>query len=154
MGLCPPLESADGHRLQHIAEVKFRLEKERYFRVSLYKKYKRGVNIVDGIDTALALTSVGLAVSGIGLLSTIIAAPVAIGIQAGAVACGLLGAGGKLTGRKLQAKAKKHHQIRVLADSKLNTISDHISAALAYDKISDEEFCLILSEADKYNQMK
>ena len=149
MGLYPPLESADGHCLQHIAEVKFRLGKERNFRASLYKKYKRGVNIVDGIDTALAMTSVGLAASGIGLLSTIIAAPVAIGIQAGAVVCGLLGAGGKLIGRKLQAKAKKHNQIPVLADSKLNTISDHVSAALADDKISDEEFRLILSEVDK-----
>ena len=101
--------------------------------------------MMDGLDTALALTSVGLAASGIGLPSTIIAAPVAIGIQAGAVVCGLLGAGGKL-----QAKAKKHNQIRVLADSKLITISDHISA----DKISDEEFRWILSEVDKYNQMK
>ena len=153
MGLYPPLQSADGHRLQHIAEVKFRLEKERNFRASLYKKYKRGVNIVDGIDIALATTSVGLAASGIGLMSTIIAAPYAIGIQAGAVVRGLLGAGGKLIGRKLQAKAKKHNQILVLADSKLNTISDHISVALADDKMFDEEFRLILSEVDKYNQM-
>ena len=68
--------------------------------------------------------------------------------------CGLLGAGGKLIGRKLQAKAKRHNQIRVLAESKLNTIADHISAALADDKISDEEFRLILSVVDKYNQMK
>ena len=108
MGLYPPLESADVHRLQHIAEVKFRLEKERNFRASLYKKYKRGVNIIDGIDTALVMTSVGVAASGIGLLSAIIAVPVATDIQAGAVVCGLLGAGGKLISRKLQAKAIKH----------------------------------------------
>ena len=63
--LYPPLESADSHRLQHIAAVKFRLEKERNFRASPFKKYKRSVNIVDGIDTALAMTSVGLAASGI-----------------------------------------------------------------------------------------
>ena len=36
----------------------------------------------------------------------------------------------------------------------LNTISDYISAALVNDKISDEEFRLILSVIDKYNQMK
>ena len=150
MGLYPPLESADGHRLQHIAKVKFHLEKERNFRASLYKKYKRGVNIVDGIDTALATTSVGLAASGIGLLSTIIAAPVAIGIQAGAVVCGLLGVSRKFIVRKLQAKAKKHNQVRALADSKLNTISDHVSPAQVDKKISDEEFGLILSEVDKY----
>lgn len=154
MGLYPPLETGDNHRLQHIAEVKFRLEKERDFRASLHKKYKRGINVVDGLGTALSMASVGLTASGIGLLSTIIAAPIAIGIQAGAVVCGLLGAGGKLVGRRLQAKAKKHDQIRVLAESKLNSIADRISVALDDDKISDEEFRLILSEIDKYNQMK
>ena len=100
------------------------------------------------------MASVGLAASGVGLLSTIIAVPVAIGIQAGAIVRGLLGAGGKFIGRRLQAKPRKHDQIRVLAESKLNTIADHISTALSDDKISDEEFRLILAEVDKYNQMK
>ena len=65
MGLYPPLESADGYRLQHIAEVTFRLEKERDFRTSMYKKYRRGFNIVDGLDTALSTASVGLAASAL-----------------------------------------------------------------------------------------
>ena len=65
-------------------------------------------NVADEMDTALSVTSVGLTASGVGLLSTIIAAPVAIGLQAGAVVCGLLGADGKLVGRMLQAKARKH----------------------------------------------
>ena len=100
------------------------------------------------------MTSVGLAASGVGLLSTIIAAPVAIGLQAGAIVCGLLGAGGKLVGRRLQAKARKHDLIRGLAESKLNTIADRISVALNDDKITEEEFRPILSEVNKYNQMK
>ena len=154
MGLYPPLESGETHRLQHVAEVRFRLEKERDFRASMYKKYRRGANVVDGIDTALSVTSVGLAASGVGLLSTIIPAPVALGLQAGAIVCGLLGAGGKLVGRRLQAKARKHDLIRGLAESKLKTIADSISVALNDDKITEEEFRLILSEVDKYNQMK
>ena len=154
MGLYPPLESGETHRLQHVAEVRFRLEQERDFRASMYKKYRRGANVVDGIDTALSVTSVGLAASGVGLLSTIIAAPVAIGLQAGAIVCEMLGAGGKLVGRRLQTKARKHDLIRGLAESKLNTIADHISVALNDDKITEEEFRLILSEVDKYNQMK
>ena len=120
----------------------------------MYKKYRRGANVVDGIDTALSVISVGLAASGVGLLSTIIAAPVALGLQAGAIVCGLLGAGGKLVGRRLQAKARKHDLIRGLSESKLNTIADRISVALNDDKITEEEFRLILSEVDKYNQMK
>ena len=154
MGLYPPLESGETHRLQHAAEVRFRLEKERDFRASMYKKYRRGANVADGIDTALSVTSVGLAASGVGLLSTIITAPVAIGLQAGAIVCGLLGTGGKLVGRRRQAKARKHDLIRGLAESKLNTIADRISIALNDDKITEEEFRLILSETDKYNQVK
>ena len=98
MTLYPPLESGETHRLQHVAEVRFRLEKERDFRASMYKKYRRGANVADGIDTALWMASVGLAASGVGLLSRIIAAPVTIGLQGGAIVCGFLGAGEKLVG--------------------------------------------------------
>ena len=100
------------------------------------------------------MASVGLAASGIALLSTIIAVPVAVGLQAGAIVCGMLGAGGKFIGRRLWVKARKHDQIRVLAVSKLNSIADRILAALTDNKISEEEFRLILSEVDKYNQLK
>ena len=95
-----------------------------------------------------------MAATGVGLLTTIIATPVAIGLQAGAIASVLLGASGRFICWKLEAKARKHDQIRVLAVSKLNSIADRISAALTDDKISEEEFCLILSEVDKYDQMK
>ena len=153
MGLYPPLETGDNHRLQQ-SEVKFRLGRERDIRASLYKKYRRGSNVVDGLDTELSVASVGLATFGVGLLSTIIAVPVAIGIQAGAIICGLLRAGGKFIGRRLETKARTHDQIRVLAASKINDIADRISTALTDDKISDEEFRLIQSEVDKYNQIK
>ena len=96
----------------------------------------------------------GLAATGVGLLSTIIAVPVALGLQAGAIVCGLLGGGGKLVGRRLQAMARKYDLIRGLAESKLNTIADRISTVLTNDKINEDEFRLILSEVDKYNQMK
>ena len=72
----------------------------------MYKEYRRRAKVTDGIETALTVTSVGLAASGVGLLSTIIAEPVAIGLQAGAIVCALLGTGGKLVGRRLQAKAR------------------------------------------------
>ena len=100
------------------------------------------------MDTALLVASAGLAASGVGVLTTIIAVLVAIFLQAGAVACGLLGAGGRFIWRKLEAKARKHDQIRVLAVAKLNSIADRISAALSDDKISEEEFRLIHSEVD------
>ena len=155
MGLYPPLEmTGDNHRLQHVAEVRSHLEKERDFRALLYKKYRHRANVADGLDTGLTAARVGLAASGIGLLSTIIAVPGAVGLQAGVIVWGLLGTGGKFIGRRLGVKTRKHDQIRVLAESKLHTIADRISTALTDGKISEEEFCLILSEVDKYDQMK
>ena len=93
---------------------------------SLYKKYRRRVNKVDDrIDTALAMASFVMAASGTELLATIIAVPIALGIQAGSTGCGLLGAGCKLIGWRLHVKAK-HDQIRVLTETKLNIIKGHI----------------------------
>ena len=153
MGPYPPLETGENHRLQHVAEVRSCLEKEQDFRASLYKKIPAGGSMSSMEDTTLSVASLGLAASVIGLLSTIIVVPVAVGLQAGAIVCGLLGAGRKFIGQRLGVKARKHDQIRVLAESKLNTVADRISTALTDDKISKEEFRLILS-VDKYDQMK
>ena len=145
----------DSFRLQKISELQKRLESEIETRAALYKKYRRGMNALDGVDTALLATTIGLGVGGVGLLSTIIAAPIALGLEVGALGCGLASVGCKFAGRRLHTKAKKHDEIRVLAESKLNTISDHISRALNDNhQISDEEFRLILGEVDKYNRMK
>ena len=111
-------------------------------------------NVVDGLDTGLSVAGAVMAATGVGLLTTIITTPIAVGLQAGAIASGLLGAGGRFIYRKLEAKARKHDQIWVLAISKLNSIADRILAAMMDDKISEEEFCPILSEVDKYNHMK
>ena len=72
----------------------------------MYKLYRHGANFVDGLDTVLSVISLGLAATGVGLLSTIFAVPVVLGLKAGAIVCGLLGTGGELVGRRLQAKAR------------------------------------------------
>ena len=138
---------------QHLAKVRACLEKECDFR-ALYKKYRRGANVIDGLDTGLSVAGAVMAATGIRLLTTIITMPIAIGLQAGAIVSGLLRAGGRFIYRKVEAKVRKHDQIWVLAVSKLNSIADRISAAVTDDKISEEDFRLILSEIDKYDQMK
>ena len=95
-----------------------------------------------------------MGIGGVGLLTTVIAAPVVLGLEIAALGCGLLGVAGKFIGRRLSVKAKKHDEVRVLAESKLNTIADHVSRALTDGQISDEEFRLIIDEAQKYTQMK
>ncbi|KAI0213769.1 hypothetical protein LSAT2_001161, partial [Lamellibrachia satsuma] len=88
------------------------------------------------VDTALLTTSMGMGIGGVGLLSTIIAAPVVLGLEGAAVACGLLSGAGKVVSRRLAVKAKTHDEIRVLALRKLNIIADHVSTALIDGDIS------------------
>ena len=141
-------------RLQEILRLRNHLEDEKDKRSQLYKKYRRGINAVDAADTALISASMGMGIGGVGLLTTVIAAPVVLGLEIAALGCGLLGVAGKFIGRRLSVKAKKHDEVRVLAESKLNTIADHVSRALTDGQISDEEFRLIIDEAQKYTQMK
>ena len=86
------------------------------------------------------------------MLSTIIAAPVVVALEAAALACGLAGIAGKYISRRLLVKAKKHNEIRVLA--LFSSITDVISNALRDGHISPEEFKLVLDEVEKYGQMK
>ena len=56
--------------------------------------------------------------------------------------------------KKVSHKINKHEQTAAICQSKVNSIKDRISKALNDNKISDEEFHNIISEVDKYNEMK
>ena len=60
--------------------------------------------------------------------------------------------GTKVATRRFSAKAKKHEQIRVLAENKLNSITSVVSQALDDRKISLEEFHLVVKEGEKYQK--
>ena len=53
-------------------------------------KYNIGVNIVGMIDNCLGVTAIGLGITGVGLLWTIVAAPAVIGMEAVSIVMGLL----------------------------------------------------------------
>ena len=149
----PDPDQGSGYRLTVIRDLENRLERERDERAKLYKKYRKAINVIDGIDTALVASSLGMGVAGVGLLSTIIAAPV-VGLEAATVACGVAGIAGKYVSRRLLVKAKKHDEIRVLALSKLNSVTDIISNSLRNGHISPEEYKAVLDEEEKYRQLK
>ena len=50
--------------------------------------------------------------------------------------------------------AEKHEKIKTIASAKLDTITSHVSKALSDNKVTDEEFRLILEELEKYKIMK
>ena len=55
---------------------------------------------------------------------------------------------------KLAKTLKKQNEIRVLGESKLNSIGNHVSKAIEDGCISQEEFALISEERAKYSEMK
>ena len=57
-------------------------------------------------------------------------------------------------GKKVSRKVTKHEKTVTVCESKINSLKDRISKALADDRISDEEFENILAEMSKYHEMK
>ena len=148
-------QHGNAFRLKKINEIQQLLESEREKRRALAKKYQRAINTVTGLSYSLEAVTVGLGAAGISVLATIVATPIAVLMEGVALGTGALSVIGNLVCDKiLYNKVKKHNQIMMLAEAKLNTIMDHVSKALKDDYISDEEFTLILSELDKYYQMK
>ena len=96
------------------------------------------------IDNCLVVTAIGLGITGVRLLSTIVAAPAVIEMEAVSVVKGLLRVVGNRAIKKMSLKIEKHEKIAMLSVSTLNTISSLISRALSDNSISDEEYSLIV----------
>ena len=117
-------------------------------------KYRRAVNALEGTCAVLGTTCIiaggigaGLLASGVGIVPGIVLE----GITTGA---GILDIIGVAVSRRCSAKVAKHNNIRVLAETKLDTVHSHISKALEDCTISDDEYKLILDEVKKYQAMK
>ena len=133
-------------------EIQTFLEKE--VEKALSKKYFRVARIVDNVDTVLIAITLGRGAGGVALLSTVIATPAVIKIKGVQLLTGLLSMIGKYSVKNAMSKAEKHEKIKTLASAKLDTIASHISKALNDNKVTDEEFQLILEELEKYEVMK
>ena len=142
--------TAHRYRLDLIHRLQTQLEAERGQQRTLCKKYHRSIDTIYVIDITLIAISTGLGIGGVGLLTTIVAAPIVLGLEIGAAGCGIIAVAGKCIGRRIATKALKHDKIRVLADSKINTITSYVSKALNDGEITDVEFQLIKGEVDKY----
>ena len=87
----PPIEDQrQGYRLQKINEIQVFLENEVTTRGALSKKYFRAARIVDNVDTLLIAITFRGGAGGIGLLSTVIAAPTVIVIESVALFTGFI----------------------------------------------------------------
>ena len=126
------IDENDGHnghiyRLKKIDEIQEILITERDKRSTLSLKYNKGVNAISVIDHCLGVSAIGLGITGVGLLSAIVAAPAVIGMEALTIDFGLLRVVGSRAIKKMPLKIEKHEKIAMLAVSSLNAISSLMS---------------------------
>ena len=107
-------DGKDGHiyRLKKIDVIQEILIAERDKRNELSTKYNRTVNIIVVIDNCLCVTAIGLGITGVSLLSTIVAAPAVTGIEAVSIVTGLLRVIGNRAIKKMSLKIENMKRLR------------------------------------------
>ena len=144
-------EGAHSYRLKVITDVQ---KEEITRREKFSKKYFRISRVINSVDSVLISISLGAGITGAVLLSTVVAAPVVLGLEISAGAIVLISLIGNVVSKKTAIKAEKHLKIKMLASAKLDTIKTDVSKALVDDHISNDEFNLIMEELNKYKAMK
>ena len=157
--LYPNLEPPDekginNFRITEICQIKLFFEKEIELRRQLYNKYKKGYTACNAINDTSTIIAAGCGIAGLSLLVTIISTPIVIVLEGVGLTMGGVALIANLVNKKLLKKLEKHERIMTLAISKLNTISDHVSKAIDDKIIDHNEFKLILTEKEKYIELK
>ena len=150
----PEDSTAQKYRLQKISEIETFFLHEIDEREKLAKKFRRIGNSILIVDTGLIITTVISGSASIATISSGVAIPIGIVLTGTSL---LLSIATTVTRKSLNAirvKQKKHDQIILLAQTKLESIQDIISKAVTDGNISDLEFERILSELDRYRTLK
>ena len=141
----------------HLAKIS---EIEAYFldeidaREKLAKKIKRFSTITVVLDTSLITTTAITGDISIAALASVIGLPVGISLSATSLLLSLATTITRKTISIFSSKEKKHDDIRLLAQSKLDSISETISQPIQDEKVSPTEFHKILQEAENYRKLK
>src|SRR6218665_865946 len=143
------MQDANEFRIFKIAEIQQELLKERDTRTLLTTKYRKTIKIVHSIHAALLFTT-----STLTILGALLTVPSAVPIVGTASGLGGLCLIASQLSRKLSLRLEKHENIRILAESKLGSVSDLIAKAFDDNTISMDEYSLILGEFDKFKTNK
>ena len=151
--MAPP---PDGNtfRLQKCCEALDRLKNELEHYDSVLKKYDRSKGVLINASSVCGILSGVLAASGLAssLSGFGVGVAIPLGVVSGILVCTTIGC--EQVSKSLSTKAMKHQSTVSLARAKINTIEDLISKALRDNKISDEEFSLIIEELKKFETLK
>ena len=149
-----PPKDGNAFRLQQSCRVLENLEKEAKHYSSVRKKYKRCYNLLSRTSTLSGTLSFCLSGSGVGTAFSGVGQPLAASLGGLGLICGVLSVITGEAGKNVSRKVTKHEKTVSICESKINSLKDIISKALADDRISNEEFENILAEMSKYHELK
>ena len=151
-----PEATKDGKtfRLQQSCQVLENLEKEAKHYTSVRKKYKRCLNVLSRISTSTGTLLFCVSGSGVGTAFSGVGLPLAASLGGLGLICGVVSVIATASAKKVSRKVTKHEKTVSVCESKINSLKDRISKALADDRLSDEEFNNLLAEMEKYHEMK
>ena len=118
------------------------------------KKKKRFNTIIGIVDTSLITSSAITGETSIAGFASGAGVPVGAALGGLGVVLSLSTIGTRKYSRSLTVKQGKHDAIKVLAQSKLDSIADIISRAMQDGDISHTEFDKVLQEVEKYRKLK
>lgn len=149
-----PQLTPQNFRCVEIADIKKFLQENVDSSLSLYKRYKKLLTAIVSIRYFFLLASVIFNVAGIGALSKIIQHDLAIYFESVSLGTDLLTMILLFIESRIIKKIEKHDEIHTLSASFLSILMDYFSKALDDGLISQEELTLILSEKDRYLELR
>ena len=147
-------DESQQYRLQKIDELEHFLRDEVTSRAKLAKQFKRRANAVNISSTTVVTVITTLEIGAVATLSTGIGAPIGIGLASAGIFLGIASAILHKTQKVFDSKAKKHDNIKTLAEAKLDSISGLVSKAIEDANVSHQEYQLILKEVEHYRSLK
>ncbi len=151
---CMTNNAEDKTRIQSIVNWEKFLKSEMAIQRNIYNNRNRIINGLIGTATGMITASVALSTAGISAIFTV--AGTVVGVPCVGTGIAVLGLSYPVLGiiLALKRKHKKHLELYKLAQSKLDTIVDHVRSAVKDSRISLAEYEFIESEMKKYHAMK
>jgi len=100
--------TAQSYRMNMIETIQEELELEREKRMVLIQKYNKGCTAIDAVQYGLVVSMIGFGATSLGAMLTAVGIPIALAMDVGAVAAGILSIANSRLGKYLKAKMNKH----------------------------------------------
>ena len=157
--ICPDLQprapqEPQTYRLNKLSETEAYFLNEIQVREQIAKKIKRFDTITGIVDTGLITLTVITGGISIAALASGVGLPVGITLGSTSLLLSLASSITRKSFKIFNVKQQKHDAIKLLTQSKLDSIANIISQAMQDRDISSTEFHKVLKEVKKYRKLK